>query len=310
VSVDFKIEQADLNNPSQIAKIVNQFMEADVHRKTERCMNWSEAINFLAGNQWISYSQREYRWEIIPMTDSNKFIDRPVTNHFLRWIIMNVSGFTSRPSMIVDPNSEDPEDKTLAKVCEIVKDWMWEEYDKDDQYYEAALWACTTGTVFRKSIKKISNESYVANGKATPLRKVCPEIVSPFRLNFDGMPSRFHDINVVMETQVRKIDDLKLQFGLSEPGYFPQHIQYLKSEPVTNNQLSMDDGLKRIVDGGGITPYTSTSSSITDYSESCVIKEVYVRPSVKYPRGLQIFVAGDMVLYISPVEVGSPYLLQ
>jgi len=308
MSFDVKIEQADLTNPSQIAKITNDFLESDIHRHMERCMNWSESINFLAGNQWISYSQREYRWEIIPMTDSNKFIDRPVTNHFMRWIILNVSGFTSQPVIIIDPNSDDPEDKTLAKVCEIIKDWMWEEYDKNDQYYEAALWVATTGTVFRKSIKKISNEYYDSgDGQKTPLRKVCPEIVSPFRLKFDGMPSRFNDINVIMETQIRKIDDLKQQFNINEPGYYPQHLQFLKSEPVANSQIAMDDGLKRIVDGGGITPYTSTSSSITDYSESCILKELYVRPSSKYPKGLQIFVAGDLALYVSPPEIGSPY---
>lgn len=307
MSIDFALEQTDLNNPAKIAQLINSWVDQDFHRKMERCMNWSEAINFLAGNQWITYSQREYRWEIIPMTDSNKFIDRPVTNHFLRWVIMNVSGFTSRPTLIVDPNSEDPEDKTLAKVCEIIRDYLWEEYDKDDQYYEAALWACITGTVFRKSIKKISNDVYETGGNKTPLRYVCPEIVSPFRLQFDGMPSRFVDANILMETQIRKIDDIKAQFNLNEPGYYPQHLQYLKPEPVHSNTLAMDDGLKKIVDGGGITPYTSTSSAVTDYAESCILKEVYVKPSKKYPRGLQIFVASDLVVYVSPVEIGSPY---
>ena len=174
-----------------IPGLVNSWLAKDMLRKRERCVNWSEALNFLAGNQWIRFSERSYHWEPIPYTDANKVIDRPVTNHFLRWIIVNASGFTCTPSRIVEPNSDDPSDKTAAQVAEIVLDWIWDAQEKDDSYLEAALWALMAGTVFRKSYKRTTLKFIENEGKKIYLKEADSEVVSPFEITFDGSPSRW-----------------------------------------------------------------------------------------------------------------------
>ena len=45
-----------------IPQIISGWVQKDIFRKRERTVNWSEALNFLAGNQWIRFSERSYHW--------------------------------------------------------------------------------------------------------------------------------------------------------------------------------------------------------------------------------------------------------
>ena len=289
-----------------IPQIISGWVQKDIFRKRERTVNWSEALNFLAGNQWIRFSERSYHWEPITYTDQNRVIDRPVTNHLLRWIIVNLSGFTCTPSRIVEPNSDQPQDKTAAEVSEVILDWLWEALDKDDSYVEAALWALVTGTVFRKSFKK-TTLNYVDGGdKKVYLKEVDAEVVNPFEITFDGTPSRWRDVRAIMQTSVKKIEDIKRQYSCEEEGYYPKELEDITPEDITDSPLAISEGLKNIIDGGGFSNLSGNATQAT-ISESAILKEVYVAPTKKYPRGQMIVTASNKVLYRSPVKTGSPY---
>ena len=300
---------ADKLGELRIPAIINGWLQKDIFRKRERAVNWSEALNFLAGNQWIRYSERSCHWEPIPYTDQNRVIDRPVTNHLLRWIIVNMSGFTCTPSSIVEPNSDDPSDKTAAQVSEIILAYLWDALDKDDSYIEAALWSLVCGTVFRKSYKKTTLNCVESEGKKIYLKETDAEVVSPFEITFDGTPSRWRDVRCIMQTSVKKIEDIKRQYACEEEGYYPERLKDIQNEDVTENPLTISEGLKNIIDGGGFSNLTGNAvqQSIT---ESAIIKEIYVAPTKKYPRGQMIVTASNQVLYRSPVAAGSPYYYQ
>jgi len=300
--IDLRLSEADLKDPSSIVSILNSWTESDIHNREERIKAFSEAINFFVGNQWIRYNQREHRFEPIPVTDSNRIIDRPVTNHILRWVTAAVSRFTNRPSIIVDPNSEEMADKTAAKLCEIINQYLWEEQDKDTQYLEAALWGTICGTVFRKSIKKYTDRVIdIPGGDKAPVRCVDADIISPFQITFDGLPQRWRDVNTIMHCQVRRIDDIKRQFQLDEPGYFPEAAEKVEEEQIVSTAMIYSEGLKSIVDGAG--SYHPSSGPQNELKDSAIYKEVYARPTRNHPKGLMICSASNQLLYFGP----SPY---
>lgn len=298
-NVDLRLSEADIKKPETIVGIINGWVDSDTNNRIQRIKSWSENINYFAGNQWIRWNERDHRYEPFPETDATRSIEKPVTNHVMRWVNQSVSRFTNKPTIIIDPNSEEMIDKTSAKLCEVIKDYLWEELGKDEQYLEAALWGAICGTVFRKSFKKYTNK--VINspaGEAIPVRCVDADIISPFQICFDGLPQRWKDIGTIMHSQIRRVDDIKSQFTVDSPGYFPKAAENLKEEAVTATSLEYAEGLKNIVDGSGsFYPAEGGNGSLKD---SAIYKEVYVRPTKKYPKGLMICAAGTELLYFGP----------
>lgn len=295
--VDLVLKESDLEDPQSIAKCLTDWLIADINRRFERSQAWSEACHFFAGNQWIKYVQYQHRFEQIPVTDANRAIERPVTNYFAKWIVTNIAGFSNRPQMVIDPVTDSPKDKTSSQISEIVLDYLWEEHQKNDQYYEAALWGVLCGPVFRKSVKIPSGKFY----GDIPLYCVKPEVVSPFHIVFDGVPSRFKDIGVIMQTSIMRVSDVKKIFGVNKPGYYPDEVEKVEPEEISSIPLAIVEGLKNIVPGETTVPFASSAGG--NYLESVVLKECYVAPSEKHPRGLMLVVAGNATVYASE----SPY---
>jgi len=286
---------ADLdNNHKQIADTVHNWYVREADDKFTRAVTWSQALHFLMGNQWLTFNTNDRRWNTIPITEDNQHIDRPTTNHINRWTRINVSGFTNKPNTSIEPNSDEPEDKTAAQLGEIILSYLWESQRKGDQYYECALWGLITGLAARKSFKR--NCMYKVGD--VPMKMQDSRPVSGFNLTFDGIPSRFSDIGIVMESDVVRIDDLKREFGADA-------TKDLKPEKIVSSSLSIKEALKNIVDGGQGIQRNRTNSG--EELKDCVIKkEVYCQPSSKFPEGQMIICVGSHTLY----KDKSPYYYQ
>src|SRR5690606_14053511 len=101
-------------------------------------------------------------------------------------------------------------------------------------------------------------------------------------LHFDPLASRFRDIGIVMETDIVSLEEIKSIYGKDDKGYTGKAGE-VKEEKIESYALSQREAIKHIVDGqySGITGKSETE----DLKDSAVVKEVYVRPSRKYPRG-------------------------
>lgn len=324
--LDIELSRIDINSDnyqSETLAVLNRWHEDDEQRRTERAAAWSQSINFLLGNQWIQFNERTRHYETIPYTDANKNIDRPVTNHLLRWVITNLAGFTAEPTTTVDPNSDEPSDKTSAKVAEVILDYLWDEMGKGQQYYEAALWAICCGITFRKSFKK-NTFNYLelpqmeggkqkldedGNPVSTKQRIRCPEseIISPFNLSFDGIPKRWKDVNIVMESSVRRLGFIKENYDADLPGYLGNAAK-VKEESVVTHVLGIGEGLRNLVEGQRTSNFTK---GFNEVKGSAIVKEVYVRPTLQHPMGRMLVSAGEHLLFDSAKgDKKSPYFYQ
>lgn len=321
MDLDFTLAKIKDKDEDKLVQVVNEIYKSDQLNKNMRAAVWSQNIHFMAGDQWIKYSEVDRQWKSIPVTRLNRAIDRPVTNFILLFTTVNASAFTNKPDRSVDPATDDPRDKSAAKASSIVLDYLWDELEKDDDYYEAALWGLATGTVFRKSMKIPTNESKrlpildstgnptrnpKTNRKLTqsiPLKKVGVEILSPFNVSFDGLPKRFKDIGLIQEFQIKRLDWIRQVYGKDAgkgTGYTGR-VDDVREDTDLTNVMSIGEGLKNVVEGSTQTGYGAQSS--LQVKEANIVKECYAAPSSGFPRGRMIVVAGDVLLYRGP----SPY---
>jgi len=300
-----QIEKLDLsqeNDRKSLIGIIDTWSDDDVESKNERAAVWAQNIHYLIGDQWIRYNDHIHRWETIPYTDANRNIDRPVTNHMLRWVTVNASGFTSRPSIQVEPNSEEQEDKTSSKVANVIDDYLWEKLEKDDHYYELALWALCCGNCFRKGIKKrtrrfLKQETESKQEIKNYLKEVDCEIVSPFEMAFAGLPKRWRDITILMQSQIRNIQWIKDRFDIEAPGYTGEAKEVTKQSSYSYT-LTLGEGLRQIVEGQSVLGQSSRRQTGQNLDNTAVIKWMYMIPSSKYPKGFMAVIASSKLLYL------------
>lgn len=325
---DIAISQLDgATQADQIVKLVNEWYEMEGQNRMLRAAVWMQNIHFLAGDQWLRWNDQQKRWTAIPYTQANRSIDRPVANYILVYTNTNASTFTGKPTMSVDQNSEDPRDKTSAQAANIVRDFLWEDLDKDDMYDELALWGLTCGVAFRKSCKIPSGrkmqveypetharfaEEKQKQGIEKPIKvisekKVHAEVVPPFNLTFDGAAKRFKDCGAILEAQIRRLEWIKATYGAPAGGGYTGEIEKVQEDSKLTNLLTLGESLKNIVEGNTGTGFAGQGTQ--EIKGANVVKEVYVRPTEKHPRGRMIVVAGDTLLYDSSMSPnpGSPY---
>lgn len=309
---DIAISEIDAaKEPEKLVGIVNEWYTRDIQNKIIRAATWSQSLHFLSGDQWIRYNDIDRKWQSIPVTRTNRNIDRPVANYILVYVTTNAAMFTGRPTISINPNTDDPRDKTASEVCEVIKEYLWEENDKDDQYYEAALWGISLGITFRKSSKlpsgrvaviptgEVNAETGQSIDRPITLRNVKPEIISPYNMTFDGLAKRFQDVGVVMESSIRRLEWIKDNYDQEGPGY-TGHAKDLTEALNLSNILSMGEAIKDIVEGNSQTGYGYKAHEIAN---SNIVHEIYVRPTRKHQQGLMIVTSGDKLLYYND----SPY---
>lgn len=327
-ATDFDIAISEIDSekePDKLVGIIKQWYERDTAQRFLRASVWSQNIHFLAGDQWLRWNNAERRWTSIPWTAANGTIDRPVANYILVYVNSNLSAFTQQPVMVISPNSDDPRDKTMAGVAEVVKDYLWEKLKKDFQYDEAAMWGLTCSVAFRKSCKvpygapmqvpipqdhPMYAEQVAKQGSPEPVKpvmrkKVYSEIVSPFNITYDGLAKRLEDTSIIMETQIRRLEWIKKHYGQAGEGYTGNADKVPEDVKLTNF-LSVGEALKDIVEGANQTGY---ARSVADIKNSNIVHEVYIRPTENHPKGRMVVIAGDYLLYDSALggDKGSPY---
>ena len=316
-----EIDSAAEDGQTQLVGLINTWWIQDSDQRLQRAAVWQQNIHFLAGDQWLRWNVTYNRWQSIPWTQSNHSIDRPVANYILVYTNSNASSFTGKPTLSIDPNSDDPRDKTGAKVASVVKDYLWEELDKDDQYDDASLWGLTCSIAFRKSIKKSTRRfanvpipeddpTYESEAekqqtkepiKRVRIRKVHAEMVSPFNLTFDALGKKFTQLSVIMEANIRRVDWIKKEYGREKGNGFTGRTDEVTADLQLTNFLSLGESLRDIIEGApqsgsGQSGYGKGADSFKD---SNVLKEIYTQPTEKHPRGRYIVIAGDILLYDS-----------
>jgi hypothetical protein len=332
------VDSADL---SALTSKINDFYMQDTAVKQQLTWTWERNQLMLDGKQWIVYDPDAANggmWKTARVSDSNKYIPRPVTNYLFD-VYQTLKSYVikNKPRSAVTPNTQEYKDKVAAKIATLILETNWVRLKEQYNYETAAASLVTYGTVFKKSYWDTSSLSLVkvprmvpspitdpASGQVVgvtqipatdpqtgdelfdelPLGDVNTYVIEPFRLALDPLAVNFHEARWIMECSIQPLEWIRETYAKSGEGYTGK-AEEVKEEKELNGslrrwyQLRTSSGTK---DGRFSSSQGSTSSDIN--VENCaVVKEYYERPTAKYPKGRLIVVAGDIVVFSGP----SPY---
>ena len=328
---------------TQLAAKIESFYKADSNVKSQLSWGWERNHLMLDGKQWIVFDgNRETGgiWKQIRTSKQNQYIPRPVTNYIYdAYQTLKSYLLKSKPRSTVRPNTQTHQDKTAAKISELILESNWERLKEAYNYEYAAANLIIYGTVFKKSywdntvlsmakIPKmvvvpktdpmtgavVGQDEIQATDPATgdplydeiPLGDVATCVIEPYRIAIDPLASDLHNARWIMEYSIQHLDWIRETYSKTEPGYTGR-VEEVKEEKALSASMRRFYNLKTSsgLRPAGFTTGESVSSAEDAIENSAIVKEYYERPSAKYPHGRLIVVANNVVLYSGePLSAG------
>lgn len=288
-------------------QLVNEILEDFKNRQIARRQletNWQLNINFFIGNQYCGINTngdivdgyKQYFWE-----------EREVFNHIAPLVELRLSKLANvRPSLTVLPFSDEMEDIASAKVSKKILKSVCHEIGFSKLLQEATRWSEICGTAFYKIGWNDKKGRFIAKnetGNKIYEGDVEVSVVSPFEIYPDSNTySSIEECESIIYARSFSSKEVKNKWGVEVEG-------------KTINVFSLDN----ITSVGGLG-YNATSSSLakTTKLDQVIVLEKYESPSIEYPNGRLIIIAGDKLVYMGELpyinkengERGFPFVRQ
>lgn len=299
-----KIKPIEILDEEPIVKeVLEDFHNRSAERKRfERA--WQLNVNFYLGNQFCSLDSsgelvdnyKQYFWE-----------EREVYNHITPLIELRLSKLSRvRPSLTVVPFSDEQDDVANAKLSKKILQATSHKVNMPKIISRATMWSEICGTVFYKVGWNEANGRVVAmSDEGQPIAEGDVEIavVSPFEIYPDSNTyNNIEDCNSIIYARAFHVDTIKNIWGVDAQG---KDINVFSLDNVSNT--------------GGLGYQSSTASISKSIKKNHVLViEKYEMPTIKYPNGRLIIVAGDTLVYVGELpykngvtgERGFPFIKQ
>ncbi len=286
-----------------VSEVLNDFKRRQNERKPYEA-NWQLCMNFLMGNQ---YCEVGYGGEVEEFEKQFFWQEREVYNHIAPTLDIRLAKLQKvRPTMSVMPSSTDDSDIKTAKLSKKILNSIYSRYDISNVINEATKWSEVTGTSFYKVIWDDKKGEKIAtdNGECVNLGDVDITVCSPFEIYPDNTcTQKIEDCQSIIHAKAYHVDEIKKMYGID-----------VKGEDV--NVFSLDNTSLGV---GGLG-YNSLSSKVVSgvKSNHALVIEKYIKPTVDYPNGRLIIIAGETLVYDGELpfinrangERGFPFIKQ
>lgn len=275
-----------------VKEVIEDFNKRAMARKSFDNI-WKMNMNFLMGNQFCSVgyngveeSEKQFFWQ-----------EREVFNHIAPIFDIRYSKLSNNlPDISIIPASSDEKDKNSAKVCKKIYQSVKEKLNINALTNKAIKWAEVCGTVFYKiGWNNFKGALVGKDDKGREIRsgEVEVSVVSPFEIYPDSsVAESLDECQSIIHAKAYKTSQIKSMYGIEVEGR-------------TVNTFSLDSITESI---GGLG-YNGTAPKIIESrkSDSAIVIERYSRPSLDYPEGRLIIVAGDRLVYDGalPYKLGA-----
>ena len=272
-----------------VAEVKRDFLDRqEARRNIER--QWQLNMNFVAGNQYCSITDmgeieeysKQYFWQ-----------EREVYNHIAPIIESRIAKLGKvRPTLSVAPNSSSEIDVGSAKVSRKILNAVNHNLKINDKIAEATNWSEICGTGFYKVVWNSDVGEVVGlTIDNQPIKKgeVDVSVCSPFEIFPESNTTETIDEQVsIIHAKPYKVSEIKMLWGADVE---PENIDVLT---LSNSNLA-----------GGLGYSASVPKIISQKaSDSAVVIERYEKPSLEYPNGRVVIVAGNKLLAIGDL----PYI--
>lgn len=245
---------------------------------------WQLNMNFYMGNQYCTISrnndieeyEKQFFWE-----------EKEVYNHIMPTMEVRISKLDRvRPTMCVVPATTDERDLKTAKLSKKIINSINNKKDLSKIISEATNWSEITGTAFYKVVWDKDAGIVLGedeNGEIVKSGEVEISVCSPFEI-YPESPSceNIDDCASLIHAKAYHIDYIKKNYGIEVEG-----------EEI--NVFTLDNFSSGI---GGLG-YTSKTPKIISSrrSDYAIVLEKYVAPTLEYPNGRLIIIAGNKLVY-------------
>lgn len=243
---------------------------------------WLLNSNFLIGNQYcgvdhsgeISDYEAQYFWQ-----------EHESFNHIGPIFESRVAKLARvRPSMTVVPTSSDDNDIQSAKVSKDIIKSCTHKLSLSEKIARATKWSELCGTAFYKVIWNSNNGRMVANTENGAIYEgdidlvVCP----PFEIYPDNAScENLQDCRSLMHVRAYHIDVIKSMYNVDVEG-------------DTIDVFTLDSTEKQ----SGLGFYSSVPKMLkTTKQDHALVIEYYEKPSLEYPNGRLVIIAGSHIIY-------------
>ncbi len=272
-----------------VAEVKRDFLDRqEARRNIER--QWQLNMNFVAGNQYCSITDmgeieeysKQYFWQ-----------EREVYNHIAPIIESRIAKLGKvRPTLSVAPNSSSEIDVGSAKVSRKILNAVNHNLKINDKIAEATNWSEICGTGFYKVVWNSDVGEVVGlTIDNQPIKKgeVDVSVCSPFEIFPESNTTETIDEQIsIIHAKPYKVSEIKMLWGADVE---PENIDVLT---LSNSNLA-----------GGLGYSASVPKIISQKaSDSAVVIERYEKPSLEYPNGRVVIVAGNKLLAIGDL----PYI--
>lgn len=272
-----------------VAEVKRDFLDRqEARRNIER--QWQLNMNFVAGNQYCSITDmgeieeysKQYFWQ-----------EREVYNHIAPIIESRIAKLGKvRPTLSVAPNSSSEIDVGSAKVSRKILNAVNHNLKINDKIAEATNWSEICGTGFYKVVWNSDVGEVVGlTIDNQPIKKgeVDVSVCSPFEIFPESNTTETIDEQIsIIHAKPYKVSEIKRLWGVDVEA---ENIDVLT---LSNSNLA-----------GGLGYSASVPKIISQKaSDSAVVIERYEKPSLEYPNGRVVIVAGNKLLAIGDL----PYI--
>lgn len=287
------MKKENLDNIMYEEQLVSEVISDFKNRQTERKnfeLQWQLNMNFLMGNQYCSIgpagdiedADKEYYWQ-----------EREVYNHIAPIIDARISKLTNmKPSMTIIPASGDERDIKTAKVSKKIVNSIYNKLAVSGIISQANKWSEVCGTSFYKITWNNQKGGFVgqdSTGKSVLAGDVEVTVCPPFEIYPESSSSAdISDCKSIIHARAYHVDDIKNIWGVEVAG-------------SDVNVFSLDNTTQSTAFGFFAENTKIVNGVRKDYA---IVIERYEAPTVEFPNGRLIIVAGDKLVYIGEL----PYL--
>lgn len=286
-----------------VDSVLEDFKLRQIERKNFESV-WQLNINFYMGNQ---YSYISPSGEIMEYGKQYFWQEMEVYNHIASLIELRLAKLSRiRPALSVIPFSDDDNDIACAKTSKKILKCVSNNLNMSKILAQATIWSEICGTVFYKVDWNNDKGRVVGvseTGKDIKEGDVEISIVSPFEIYPDSNTyNRVEDCMSIIYARAFHKDAVKNIWGVDVVG---------KDIDVYT--------LDAIGSVGGLG-YSSLSNSMAKKlkKDQVLVLEKYEKPTIEYPNGRLIIIAGDKLIYVGDLpyinntenERGFPFIRQ
>lgn len=293
-----QLNDQDLADKILVEEIKSDFLRRQEERRTFEAQ-WQLNLNFYMGNQYCDINGN---FEVEDYSKKYFWQEREVFNHITPIVERRLSKLARvRPKINVFPSSNDEKDLKTASVSKKIIESIYNTSEMSKVISDVSRWSEICGSGFYKIIWNSSIGKTVAKYEnGIPLKSGDVEIisVSPFEIfpESSSQPN-LESSRSLIHARAYHIEEIKNRWGLEVDG-----------EEI--NIFTLDKNKSTF---GGATKITKTVRE--NYA---IVIERYENPSVKYPNGRLVIVAGDKLLYVGEMpykngvdgERGYPFVKQ